>query len=165
MNPVFASLIRSVLKVGGGAAVANGLATNDETEAVIGALVTIIGVVWGIVQRRNVAAKEHEGTRKGGGLVGGLVLVGVLGSGCTFTRYSDQVRATNGVPEKVVLTQVSWFNNSMSKGLKVNSRTDKTTTGLSVQTQENQVQADAIKATFEGAGAAFGAGLKAAVGK
>ncbi len=46
------TLARSVLKIGGGALAANGVASESDLEAVIGGIVALIGIVWGIYHRR-----------------------------------------------------------------------------------------------------------------
>lgn len=51
MKDSILSLLRHGLTAGGGGLVANGTATNDEWQQIVGALVTIIGVVWSIWQR------------------------------------------------------------------------------------------------------------------
>lgn len=56
MNETTASIIRAVLKVGGGFLVARGLATETVMVDVAGAVVTLIGFVWGIVAAKKAAA-------------------------------------------------------------------------------------------------------------
>lgn len=50
------NIIRSVLKVGGGMVVADGLATSDQWVAISGGLVALIGAVWSYwVSRKQTA--------------------------------------------------------------------------------------------------------------
>lgn len=49
------TILRSVLKVGGGFLVAKGLATDSGVTDAIGAVVTIVGFVWGIIAARKAA--------------------------------------------------------------------------------------------------------------
>lgn len=46
------SVIRHVLTFGGGYFVTSGLAGASEIEAAVGAIVTITGVVWGILNKK-----------------------------------------------------------------------------------------------------------------
>ena len=59
MKEAILSLLRHGLTAGGGGLVANGTATNDEWQQIVGALITIIGVTWSIWQRH--AAKAAAG--------------------------------------------------------------------------------------------------------
>lgn len=56
MNETTSTIIRSILKVGGGFLVAKGLASESVTADLIGALVTIIGFVWGIFAAKKAAS-------------------------------------------------------------------------------------------------------------
>jgi len=47
--------VRHVLTFGGGFLVANGAVTDADAQAIIGALVTLIGVAWSIWQKRQAA--------------------------------------------------------------------------------------------------------------
>jgi drug/metabolite transporter superfamily protein YnfA len=55
MNATMQSLIRAVLKVGGGYLVAKGLADESTAEVIVAGLVALIGVVWGAVAARKAA--------------------------------------------------------------------------------------------------------------
>jgi len=51
------NIIRSVLKVGGGMIVADGLATSDQWIAISGGIVALIGAVWSYwVSKKQTAA-------------------------------------------------------------------------------------------------------------
>lgn len=50
-----ASLLRTILQVGGGIAVSKGWTDESTATAVIGALVTLTVTAWGIYARRNTA--------------------------------------------------------------------------------------------------------------
>lgn len=56
MNDTAQTIIRSALKVGAGYLVAKGITDNAGAETLIGAIVGIIGVVWGIFHRKSPAA-------------------------------------------------------------------------------------------------------------
>lgn len=56
MKDAILSLIRHALTAGGGGLVANGTATNDEWQQLVGAIITIIGIVWSIWQRQQAKA-------------------------------------------------------------------------------------------------------------
>src|SRR5437899_436396 len=51
MNDITQTLLRSILKIGAGAAIAHGLVSETESETVIAALIALIGVVWGLLHR------------------------------------------------------------------------------------------------------------------
>jgi len=50
------TIVRSVLKVGGGALVANGVAEAADWEAVVGGVVALIGIIWGVYHRKSKPA-------------------------------------------------------------------------------------------------------------
>ena len=53
------TIVRSVLKVGGGALVANGVAEAADWEAVVGGVVALIGIIWGVYHRKSQGAKAN----------------------------------------------------------------------------------------------------------
>jgi len=53
-------IVRHVLTFGGGFLVTSGSASSSEIEQGIGAVVTIIGVVWSILAKRAAAKKVAE---------------------------------------------------------------------------------------------------------
>jgi len=94
MNPVYETLIRSVLKVGSGALIAKGLVDDASAEVAIGAIVTLISVIWGVVSRRRAAAsaepvKIHQVPVLA--VAAGLLL---LGAGCSTTGTAGRLLAT-----------------------------------------------------------------------
>ena len=50
------TLVRSVLKIGGGYAVAKGLADQDAVEAVVAGTLALTGVLWGVGHRKKVVS-------------------------------------------------------------------------------------------------------------
>jgi hypothetical protein len=54
MNPTTLGIIRHVLTFGGGLIVAKGWADNGTVETIVGAVVTLVGAVWSIIQKRSV---------------------------------------------------------------------------------------------------------------
>ena len=56
MKDSIATLIRAVLKVGGGALVSQGIISDGTLETAIGAVVTLVGIVWGIIEAKKTAA-------------------------------------------------------------------------------------------------------------
>lgn len=56
MNETIATIIRSVLKVGGAVLVTKGLTDQAGMEAATGSIVTLVGFVWGIIASRKAAA-------------------------------------------------------------------------------------------------------------
>jgi len=53
MNPAVASLIRHALTAAGGFLVAKGLASADQIGELVGAAVTVIGVIWSLKKNKN----------------------------------------------------------------------------------------------------------------
>jgi hypothetical protein len=54
MNPNLSSLIRHGLTAAGGFLVAKGLASADQIGELVGAVVTLIGVVWSMTKNKKV---------------------------------------------------------------------------------------------------------------
>lgn len=52
MNDSNVSLLRSVLKIGGGILIARGLATSDQIEYIGAGAVALFAVIWGYVHRK-----------------------------------------------------------------------------------------------------------------
>ncbi|HTH46281.1 MAG TPA: hypothetical protein VMB21_02095 [Candidatus Limnocylindria bacterium] len=59
MNEIYQSLIRAVLKLLAGYLVARGFTDNTGAESLVGALLAVISVVWGMVSA--AIAKDHRG--------------------------------------------------------------------------------------------------------
>ena len=57
MNPTTATIIRSVLKIGAGWLVAKGYTDDSSAEVVIAGIIAGVGIVWGIIARRNTPAQ------------------------------------------------------------------------------------------------------------
>lgn len=49
---VILGVVRHVLTFGGGFLTSNGMATEDDISAAVGAVVVLVGVVWSIVQKK-----------------------------------------------------------------------------------------------------------------
>lgn len=58
MSETVQSIIRAVLKIGGGVLVTKGVMTESALTDVTGAVITLVGVVWGIVAARKAAANK-----------------------------------------------------------------------------------------------------------
>jgi hypothetical protein len=87
-------LIRHLLTFGGGALVTKGFADDAEMQQLVGALITVIGVIWSIVQKRNATGNAGLGTRNGGrlplfALIATLSLV--LLAACQTTAPTGQI--------------------------------------------------------------------------
>lgn len=59
MNEAYGTLIRASLKVVGGAVVAKGYGDEAALEAIIGAAMTIVGIVWGIAASKKAAVNRQ----------------------------------------------------------------------------------------------------------
>lgn len=57
MKDIILGIIRHVATFGGGAGVTAGVTTNDEVTTGVSALVTLIGIVWSIVEKVNAKKK------------------------------------------------------------------------------------------------------------
>lgn len=57
MQAIIAGLIRHALTTFGGGALATGVVTGSEVDAIAGAVTVLIGVAWSIVEKRLVAPK------------------------------------------------------------------------------------------------------------
>lgn len=52
MNPNLTSLIRHGLTAAGGFLVAKGVASTDQVGEIVGALVTLVGVIWSMLKNK-----------------------------------------------------------------------------------------------------------------
>jgi hypothetical protein len=59
MNPNIASLVRHILTAAGGFIVAKGLASADQVTEIVGAIVSIFGVAWSIINNKKNASKTE----------------------------------------------------------------------------------------------------------
>lgn len=57
---IIQTLLRSVLKVAGGALIAKGFTDDAGVEALTGAIITIGGVIWGYYHRKPSAPQANE---------------------------------------------------------------------------------------------------------
>lgn len=105
------TLIRSVLKVGGGALLANGVASETDVEAIIGGVVALIGVVWGIWHRRKNAAAGQTASALSvvllAGLVSGLLFAPVVLTGCKSVEKTTY-RVTGVTAATVDKAMLGW---------------------------------------------------------
>lgn len=58
MNETYQSILRSVLKVGAGVLVTKGLTDSAGAETIVGSLIGLISVVWGILAARKSTAAQ-----------------------------------------------------------------------------------------------------------
>jgi hypothetical protein len=58
MNETYQSILRSVLKVGAGVLVTKGVTDSAGAEIIVGSLLGLISVVWGIIAARNATANK-----------------------------------------------------------------------------------------------------------
>lgn len=94
MNDSQISLLRSILKIGGGYLIAKGLVDDNQLETVISSLLTLGAVVWGMLHRSGGDPTSSSNGRTGLFLV--LGLCGLLAlPGCTMspqkTIYNSHV--------------------------------------------------------------------------
>jgi hypothetical protein len=55
MKETILGVVRHILTAGGGFLTANGLATADEVNLIVGGLIAAFGLVWSILQKRKLA--------------------------------------------------------------------------------------------------------------
>ena len=58
MNETYQSILRSVLKVGAGVLVTKGVTDSAGAETIVGSLIGLISVVWGILAARTATANK-----------------------------------------------------------------------------------------------------------
>jgi len=93
-------LVRHVLTFAGGTLLANGLASESEVTDLVGAVITIVGVVWSIIEKRNRVATGGGGPAAVGLLVCCLGAVWLLQSGCSTTGLYKVVASTELMVDK-----------------------------------------------------------------
>ncbi len=59
MNDAIRSLLRAVLKIGGGYLVAKGLADDDTAQVIVSGLVALFSIIWGILDRNHLAMRPR----------------------------------------------------------------------------------------------------------
>lgn len=109
------ALLRHGLTTAGGALAAKGVADSAEVEQLAGALVTIIGVVWSIVEKRNRAGAAPAAPAVPPGTAALLLLFGLLflTPGCT----SFVVEQGDASPERTITFKLrgrAWFSGSQA---------------------------------------------------
>lgn len=94
MNEIILGLLRHGLTAAGGSLVTKGLIGADDLAQGVGAVMTLVGIVWSVMHKRGVEARvEHAATTgerngppaSGAGalmILGSLLLAGGLGAGC-----------------------------------------------------------------------------------
>ena len=60
MKELFGTVLRTVLKVGGGALVAKGVIAEGALEEIIGAVLTLFGIGWGIWEAKKAAINRID---------------------------------------------------------------------------------------------------------
>ncbi len=84
MNDITQTILRSVLKIGAGYAIAKGLMSDSEAETVIASTVAIFGVIWG-VRHRSSSPTPPQSKVSVLFMVGTLAAALAFGSGCHHT--------------------------------------------------------------------------------
>lgn len=141
------TLIRSVLKAGAGSLIARGVMQSEEADELIGAIVLIASVVWGIYHRTG----KPPGAPAAGAL---MLLCPLLLSGCVFGRYST-VRPDGS---RTSFPFISFLSNSSIKGLVLDGNGEKRDApGLRLTGATTEPNPDAITASGEALGKFTGA--------
>lgn len=60
MKNEYATLLRAILKMGGGALVAKGITDESTAETIIAGLLAAVGLIWGIVAARKATQEESK---------------------------------------------------------------------------------------------------------
>jgi hypothetical protein len=107
MNDLTQTLLRSVLKIGAGYAIAKGLISDSEAETVTASVVAILGVLWGVLHRSKTVPPV---TPKLSALLA-LGTAALLFTGCHTTAQSAafQTAGTTTVTVEVALHAYNQF--------------------------------------------------------
>lgn len=91
MNPLAQTLLRALLKVGGGALVAKGITDESTLEVIIAGVLALAGVVWGIVQRKAGPATVPIKTASTLPLLALTAAIAFSATGCASLQQPDKV--------------------------------------------------------------------------
>lgn len=83
MKQAILSVLQLLLTAGGGALTSNGITTDGEAQTIAGALLTLVGVIWVIIERHRKAAAVAKAAADAAKIVAPCVLL-VLGSNIFF---------------------------------------------------------------------------------
>ncbi len=142
MNDTTQTLVRSLLKIGGGYLVAKGIADKSDVEALGAGLLALVAVIWGVYHRRKIPPPAPPA------LLGLLLGLFVL-SGCAY------VTGTRQAPDGSVLriSSVRWLWQSEGVNFTL-SDTNGVRVGLSLA--KSNPDAAAIGAAAEGVARGLG---------
>lgn len=139
MNPATQSLIRSILKIGAGVLVTKGLTDDTTAEVIIGGLMALIGLLWGLWHRSGGTPTPTATAL--------LLATLALCSGCSVIRVSnDKVTgerthvtcyvpawpwqdSTKSIEKLTVYSRTNYFSSSLS-GLDESQATSSNAVGL-----------------------------------
>jgi hypothetical protein len=158
MNPIVQTLLRTILKAGGGALIAKGLLDDSQLEEGISAVMLLIGIVWGIKHRTPGAAAVA--VRKGA--IALLVIVAMLSPGCAnFDSHQVQTKQDGTTTESH--TKITTFFDSSTQIAKLRSSTTDKTQGLTVGGfSEESAGTNAVSLVERVSAAVVGAAISAA---
>ena len=105
MTPTTETILRAILKIGGGILVTKGYADDSTAEIVTAGLLALYGIIWGIVSARSTNTPRTTNTppEQGGAPPAALLLivflVADLTPGCAINRQSatTTTTGTNGI--------------------------------------------------------------------
>ncbi len=112
MNDQLQTILRAVLKIGGGYLVASGMTDNNSVEIITAGLLTLIGVVWGILHRTPAPSAGPATPTQSGrtqSLFPVILAVGLAGflSGCASPQ-SDAFKAESAAQTGVETALAGW---------------------------------------------------------
>lgn len=105
MNDITQTLIRSLLKVGAGMLVAQGLIGDTHVETIVGGLMALIGVIWGVMHRSPDAATPPAPANLGQApkliILGAVLALGA--TGCQVLNIQGRVVAISETVKGVAI--------------------------------------------------------------
>lgn len=100
MKEAIGTLLRLVLKAGGGLLVGKGITDEGTVEVIVGAIITIFGAVWGIYDAKKAAQARQAGTTAAPTPPVGIWLLFVLGFAITLTGCATTQKSPTPLEQK-----------------------------------------------------------------
>lgn len=134
MNPIYQTLLRSVVKLLAGALVAKGLADESTAETVTAGIIAVAGVVWGVLHRKAPAASqsgESQAVPIKTIVPAVAAILALSAGGCArFSSYQEQTRLDGTMVKQ--RQSVTTFFDGKSEIAKLRASTTDKTQGLTV---------------------------------
>jgi hypothetical protein len=161
MNPIYQTLIRSVLKTLGGYFIAKGFMDESSAEVITAGAATLIGVLWGLCHRGGPPADGAVKLRSSTPVLALAAALMMLPGCARFSSVQEQTKL-DGTTFRQKQTVTTFFDGKSDIAKLRASSTDKTT-GLSVGSiSEESSGTNAVDLVDRVVGAAVGAAIKSA---